>query len=166
MIAAEISDVSILHFHGSMGKYFISVCKNITRCPGSVGLLAGARHIYSPKVLVMPRKRWLRPNMTETFTGAFSGINQPTNHPSIFHQRFYILCDKVTVKDRFLTKILNMLIHFLFSTSSRVLTKPIRSDTNPAVQLQKMTRGLGGRGIFIIKVAKTKTLIRCVEPRS
>ena len=29
-----------------------------------------ARHIYLPKVLVIPRKRWLRPNMTEKlFTG-------------------------------------------------------------------------------------------------
>ena len=65
MVAAEISGVSILHFHGGTGKYFISVCKNITGCPGSVGLLAGARHIYSPKVLEIPRKQWLRPNMTE-----------------------------------------------------------------------------------------------------
>ena len=38
-----------------------------------------ARHIYSPKVLVIPRKRWLRPNMTEiSFTGTLR-INQPTN---------------------------------------------------------------------------------------
>ena len=109
VIAAEISGVSISHFHGGTGKYFISVCKNITGCPGSVGLLAGARHIYSPKVLVIPRKRWLRPNMNEKlFTGTLR-INQPTNHPSICHQRFFILCDKViyiviTVKDQFLTK--------------------------------------------------------------
>ena len=34
---------------------------------------------YSPKVLVIPRKRWLRPNMTEkSFTGTLR-INQPTN---------------------------------------------------------------------------------------
>ena len=32
-----------------------------------------------PKVLVIPRKRWLRPNMTEKlFTGTLR-INQPTN---------------------------------------------------------------------------------------
>ena len=36
-------------------------------------------HIYSPKVLVIRRKRWLRPNMTEKlFTGTLR-INQPTN---------------------------------------------------------------------------------------
>ena len=34
---------------------------------------------YSPKVLVIPRKLWLRPNMTEKlFTGTLR-INQPTN---------------------------------------------------------------------------------------
>ena len=33
------------------------------------------------KVLVIPRKRWLRPNMTEKlFTGTLR-INQPTNQP-------------------------------------------------------------------------------------
>ena len=32
-----------------------------------------ARHIYSPKVLVIPRKRWLRPDMTEKlFTGTLN----------------------------------------------------------------------------------------------
>ena len=40
-----------------------------------------ARHIYSPKVLGIPRKGWLRPNMTEKlFTGTLR-INQPTNQP-------------------------------------------------------------------------------------
>ena len=35
-----------------------------------------------PKVLVIPRKRWLRPNMTEKlFTGTLR-INQPTNQPN------------------------------------------------------------------------------------
>ena len=38
--------------------------------------------ISSPKVLVIPRKRWLRPNMTEKlFTGTLR-INQPTNQIS------------------------------------------------------------------------------------
>ena len=32
-----------------------------------------ARHIYSPKVLVIPSKQWLRPEMTEKlFTGMLS----------------------------------------------------------------------------------------------
>ena len=36
------------------------------------------RHIYSPKVLVIPMKRWLRPKMNEkVFTGTLR-INQPT----------------------------------------------------------------------------------------
>ena len=35
--------------------------------------------LYSPKVLVIPRKRWLHPIMTEKlFTGTLR-INQPTN---------------------------------------------------------------------------------------
>ena len=34
--------------------------------PTQVAVLCpGARHIYPPKVLVIPRKRWLRPSMTE-----------------------------------------------------------------------------------------------------
>ena len=38
---------------------------------------------YSPKVLVIPRKRWLRPNMTEKlFTGTLR-INQSTNQPTL-----------------------------------------------------------------------------------
>ena len=45
---------------------------------GQTVLCPLARHIYSPKVLVIPRKRWLRPNMTEkVFTGTLR-INQPT----------------------------------------------------------------------------------------
>ena len=32
---------------------------------------------------------------------------------------------------------------------SRLVTKPIRSDTNPAVKPHEMTRGLGGRGIVL-----------------
>ena len=30
-------------------------------------LYPSARYIYPPKVLVIPRKRWLRPDMTEFF---------------------------------------------------------------------------------------------------
>ena len=118
VIAAEISGVSIPHFHAGTGKYFFSVCKNITGCRCSVGLLAGARHIYSQKGLVIPRKRWIRPNMTEKLFIGTLRINQPTNHPSICHQVFYILCDKVIHrhnKDQFLTKISNVLIDFFYS---------------------------------------------------
>ena len=40
--------------------------------------------IYSPKLPVIPRKRWLRPNMTEKlFTGTLK-INQQTNQLSHF----------------------------------------------------------------------------------
>ena len=39
--------------------------------------------ITPQKVLVIPRKRWLRPNMTEkVFTGTLR-INQPTNQPTV-----------------------------------------------------------------------------------
>ena len=39
-------------------------------------------HIYSPKVLVIPRKGWLHPNMTEKlFTGTLK-FNQSTNQPT------------------------------------------------------------------------------------
>ena len=39
---------------------------------GQTVLCPCARHIYSPKVLVIPRKWWLRPNMTEKLlTGTF-----------------------------------------------------------------------------------------------
>ena len=57
---------------GSRGRGFEPHSGQIVLCPC-------ARRIYSPKVLVIPRKRWLRPNMTEKlFTGTLR-INQPTN---------------------------------------------------------------------------------------
>ena len=57
---------------GSRGRGFEPHSDQTVLCPL-------ARHIYSPKVLVIPRKRWLRPNMTEKlFTGTLR-INQPTN---------------------------------------------------------------------------------------
>ena len=49
---------------------------------GRVGVLfPGARDIYSPKVLVIPRNRWLRLNMTEKlFTGTLNkNENKKTN---------------------------------------------------------------------------------------
>ena len=56
---------------------------------GDLGLILGrvgvlfpwARDIYSPKVLVIPRNRWLRLNMTEKlFTGMFNHNQNKTNH--------------------------------------------------------------------------------------
>ena len=50
---------------------------------GQTVLCPLARRIYSPKVLVIPRKRWLRPNITEKlFTGTLR-ISQPTNSVSL-----------------------------------------------------------------------------------
>ena len=54
---------------GSRGRGFEPHSGQTVLCPS-------ARHIYSPKVLVIPRKRWLCPNMTEKlFTGTLR-INQ------------------------------------------------------------------------------------------
>ena len=48
---------------GSKGRGFEPHSGRTMLCPR-------ARRIYSPKVLVIPRKWWLRPNMTEKlFTG-------------------------------------------------------------------------------------------------
>ena len=48
------------------------------------------------KVLVIPRKRWLRPNMTEKlFTGTLR-INQPTNQP--FHYKTYCMVRNKTLE--------------------------------------------------------------------
>ena len=49
---------------------------------GQVGVLfPGARDIYSPKVLVIPRNRWLRLNMTEKlFTGMLNHNQNKTNY--------------------------------------------------------------------------------------
>ena len=47
---------------------------------GQTVLCPLARHIYTPKVLVIPRKRWLRPNMTEKIV--YRDVkNQSTNQP-------------------------------------------------------------------------------------
>ena len=37
-----------------------------------------ARHIYLPKVLLMPREQWRHPNMTEKNWDVKNQINQPT----------------------------------------------------------------------------------------
>ena len=60
---------------GSRGRGFEPHSGQTVLCPW-------ARHIYFPKVLVIPRKRWLRPNMMEKlFTGTLR-INQPTMNSS------------------------------------------------------------------------------------
>ena len=56
---------------GSRGRGFEPHSGQTVLCPW-------ARGIYSPKVLVIPRKRWLRPNMTEKLFTGTSRINQPT----------------------------------------------------------------------------------------
>ena len=42
------------HFHGGTGKYFISVCKNITGCPRSTGLCARFCWMYNQSPLYFP----------------------------------------------------------------------------------------------------------------
>ena len=61
---------------GSRGRGFESHSGQTVLCPL-------ARHIYSPKILVIPRKQRLRPNMTEKlFTGTLR-INQLTNQQAM-----------------------------------------------------------------------------------
>ena len=63
---------------GSRGRGFEPHSGQTVLCPS-------ARHIYSLKVLVIPRKQWLCPNMTEKlFTGTLR-INQPTMLNSAEH---------------------------------------------------------------------------------
>ena len=65
---------------GSRGRGFEPHSGQTVLCPR-------ARHIYSPKVLVIPRKRWLRPNRTEKlFTGTLR-INQPTINWVVKHNK-------------------------------------------------------------------------------
>ena len=55
---------------------------------GQTALCPLARHINTPKLVVIPRKRWLRPNMTEkSFTGTLR-INQPTNQQVMMGARW------------------------------------------------------------------------------
>ena len=57
--------------YGSRGRGFEPHCGQTVLCPS-------ARPIYSSKALVIPRKRWLRPHMTEKlFTGTVRINNQP-----------------------------------------------------------------------------------------
>ena len=47
-------------------------------------LCPSARYIYLPKVLVIPRKRWLRPYMTEKlFTGTLSKNETKRNDSTV-----------------------------------------------------------------------------------
>ena len=54
---------------GSRGRGFEPHSGQTVLCPE-------ARHIYSQKVLVIPRKRWLSPNMTEKLFSWTLSINQ------------------------------------------------------------------------------------------
>ena len=49
---------------------------------------------YSPEVLVIPRKRWLRPNMTEKLLTGMLRINQPTNQPTYKYELAILLHSK------------------------------------------------------------------------
>ena len=75
---------------GSRGRGF--ECRS-----GQTVLCPSARHIYSPKVLVIPRKRWLCPNMTEKlFTGTLR-INQPTFGKDLLTRLIVSCLDKIYV---------------------------------------------------------------------
>ena len=78
---------------GSRGRGFKPHSGQTVLCPL-------ARRIYSQKELVIPRKRWLRPSMTEKlFTGALR-INQTTNKASDNgHQKDIIRCKEESRKD-------------------------------------------------------------------
>ena len=56
---------------GSRGQGFEPHSGQTVLCPS-------ARRIYSPKVLVIPRKLWLCPNMTGKLFTETLRINQPT----------------------------------------------------------------------------------------
>ena len=57
---------------GSRGQGFEPHSGQTVLCPR-------VRHIYSPKVLVIPRKWWLRPSMTENLFTGMLRISQPTS---------------------------------------------------------------------------------------
>ena len=64
----------------SSGFVYFLVSQNVSKNTSIMFEIHNAYrlNIYSPKVLVIPRKRWLPPNMTEQlFTGTLR-INQPT----------------------------------------------------------------------------------------
>ena len=60
-----------------------------TRTSYTKRLFPFPKDTFTPqKVLVIPRKRWLRPNMTnKLFTGTLR-INQPTNFPKRLHMTY------------------------------------------------------------------------------
>ena len=68
-----------------MGSALVRASDSGSGDPGSILGRAGvlfprARDIYSPKVLVIPRNRWLRLNMTEKlFTGTLNKNQNKTN---------------------------------------------------------------------------------------
>ena len=77
--------------------YYCIVCA----CPYSsnIGLSAMMLDIYSPKVLVIPRNRWLRLNMTEKlFTGTLNHNQNKTKQNKTILYRIKLLRDLLTHK--------------------------------------------------------------------
>ena len=98
---------------GSRGRRFEPNSGQTVLCPY-------ARHIYSQKVLVIPRKRWLRPNMTEKlFTGTLR-FNQPTNQHYFLLSSFFLFSvfEPMTIRDQMVFKSLIMLKMFLSATAT------------------------------------------------
>ena len=59
---------------------------------GKTVLCPWARHIYSQNILVIPRKRWLCPNMTENlFTGNQLTINTYRQHSQTMQDTVYYI---------------------------------------------------------------------------
>ena len=81
------TNISVLHVLKERGGLVVNASDSGSRGRGvephsaQTMLYPWARHIYSPKVLVIPRKRWLRPNMTEK--NVYRDVKiQSTNQPS------------------------------------------------------------------------------------
>ena len=93
------------------------------------------------KVLVIPRKRWLRPNMTEKlFTGTIR-INQPTNQPTIVTTQ-----DGCTLKLKYNTALLRLPRTLSQFISTQTPTVAVRRRRGLVVELERRTpeREVGG----------------------
>ena len=73
---------------GSRGRGFEPRSGQTVLCPC-------ARRIHSPKVLVMPRKRWLRPNITEKLFTGMLRINQPNNEEADLNNFNALVCLRI-----------------------------------------------------------------------
>ena len=91
-------------------------------------LCASARHIYSPKVLEIPKKRWLRLNVTEKlFTGTIKHKNnKQTNRfrsqlqlfydfSTIYVKLYYHFCNKKGIAKVILTSFNTLFLNVLGS---------------------------------------------------